>query len=148
MTLFANKKSAYTIIVGCGRLGSSLANSLSDEGGNVLIIDRDRDAFRRLSSSYGGLSIAANATDLDALRDAEIENASVVIAVTDHDNTNIMVAQLARDMFHVENVIARLSDPDRETVYQEFGIKTICPAVLSAKAIDQLLTGPAQKEVC
>ena len=136
----AKKKTDYTIIVGCGRLGASLANDLSDEGGNVLIIDRDRDSFRRLSGSYGGLSVAADGTDLNALREAEIEKASVVIAVTDHDNTNIMVAQIARDLFHVENVIARLSDPERESVYQEFGIKTICPALLSAKEIDKLLT--------
>ena len=140
MKLFSPKKSDYTIIVGCGRLGANLANALSDEGENVLIIDQDRDSFRRLSSSYGGLSMVANGTDLDALRDAEIQNASVVIAVTNHDNTNIMVAQIARDLYHVENVIARLSDPERETVYQEFGIKTICPALLSAQAIDHLLT--------
>ena len=138
--LFSPKKADYTIIVGCGRLGANLANALSDEGENVLILDRDRDSFRRLSSSYGGLSVAANGTDLDALRNAEIDRASVVIAVTDHDNTNIMVAQIARDLFHVENVIARLSDPERESVYQEFGIKTICPALLSAKEIDKLLT--------
>ena len=140
LTFFSAKKSDYTIIVGCGRLGANLANALSDEGGNVLIIDRDRESFRRLSGSYGGLSVEADGTDLDALREANITKASVVIAVTDHDNTNIMVAQMARDLFHVENVIARLSDPERESVYQEFGIKTICPAILSAKEIDKLLS--------
>ena len=140
MKLFTSaKKTGYTIIVGCGRLGANLANALSDEGGNVLIMDRNRDSFRRLSSNYGGLSVVGNGTDLEDLQDAEIQNATAVIAVTNHDNTNIMVAQIARDMFHVENVIARLYDPDRETIYQEFGIKTICPAVLSVKEIDKLL---------
>ena len=146
MNFFSPKKTDYTIIVGCGRLGANLANALSDEGGNVLIIDQDRDSFRRLSSNYGGLSVVANGTDLDALQDAEIQNASVVIAVTNHDNTNIMVAQMARDLFHVKDVIARLSDPERESVYQEFGIKTICPALLSAKEIDKLLTDRASKK--
>ncbi len=139
MKLFEAKKSDYVIIVGCGRLGANLASALSDDGGNVLIMDKNRDSFRRLSTSFGGLSVVANGTDLDALKDARIEAASTVIAVTNNDNTNIMVAQIARDMFHVDNVIARLFDPERESVYQEFGIKTICPAVLSVKEIDKLL---------
>lgn len=139
MKLFEAKKSDYVIIVGCGRLGANLASALSDDGGNVLIMDKDRDSFRRLSTSFGGLSVVANGTDLDALKEARIEAASTVIAVTNNDNTNIMVAQIARDMFHVDNVIARLFDPERESVYQEFGIKTICPAVLSVKEIDKLL---------
>ena len=134
------KKSDYVIIIGCGRLGASLASTLSDDGGNVLIMDRDRGSFRRLSASFGGLSVVSDGTDLDALKDARISEASTVIAVTNNDNTNIMVAQIARDLFHVENVIARLYDPERESVYQEFGIKTICPAVLSVKEIDKLLT--------
>lgn len=80
--------------------------------------------------------------DLTDLENAEVQKASAVIAVTDHDNTNIMVAQLARDFFHVDKVIARLYDPERESVYQEFGIETICPAVLSAKAVDKFLEEP------
>ena len=140
MKLFeTKKKDNYVIIVGCGRLGANLASTLSDDGGNVLIMDRSRDSFRRLSASFGGLSIVGNGTDLDALQEAQIQNASTVIAVTNNDNTNIMVAQIARDMFHVDNVIARLFDPERESVYQEFGIKTICPAVLSVKEIDKML---------
>ncbi len=129
----------YTIIVGCGRLGANLANTLSDEGRNVLIMDEDGHAFRRLSSSFGGLSVVGDGTDLDALQEAQIQNASVMVAVTNSDNTNIMVAQIARDVFHVERVIARLYDPERECVYRELDIDTICPAVLSAKEIDRFL---------
>ena len=143
--LFASRKKNYTVIIGCGRLGANLASALSDEGSDVMIIDRDGGAFRRLSPSYGGLSLVADGADLDALKDAEIGTASAVSAVTNRDNTNIMVAQMARDLFHVDNVIARLYDPERESVYQEFGIKTICPAVLSAKEIDKLLSGSAQE---
>lgn len=140
MKLFNNKKSpAYTIIVGCGRLGANLANELSNEGENVLIMDEQRDSFKRLSVNFGGLSIVGNGTDLEALKEAHIDKASAVVAVTNDDNTNIMVAQIARDVFKVEKVIARLYDPERETVYQEFGINTICPALLSAKEIDKLL---------
>lgn len=142
MKLFETKKeSGYTIIVGCGRLGANLANELSNEGDNVLIMDADKNSFRRLASNFGGLSVVADGTDIDKLREAKIENASAVVAVTNHDNTNIMVAQIARDMFRVDRVIARLYDPECETVYSRLGINTICPSVLSAKEIDKLLDG-------
>lgn len=138
--MFLNKKNKeYTIIVGCGRLGASLANELSNEGENVLIMDEKSNSFRRLSSNFGGLSVVGNGTDLDKLRESKIEKATAVIAVTNDDNTNIMIAQIARDVFNVKNVIARLYDSDSEIVYKEFGINTICPSALSAKAIDQLL---------
>lgn len=147
MKLFESKKQKnYTIIVGCGRLGASIANGLSNEGDNVLIIDRNSNAFRRLASNFGGLSVVGDGTDLDKLREAKIETASAVIAVTNHDNTNIMVAQIARDLFGVDRVIARMYDPDSESVYRKLGISTICPSVLSAKEIDKLLDGAEAKE--
>ena len=133
------KKDDYIIIVGCGRLGANLANTLSDDNGNVLIMDTTKDSFRRLSSDFGGLSMVGSGTDLDALKNAQIEKAAAVIAVTNDDNTNIMIVQLAREMFHVSRVIARLYDPDRESVYQDLGIDTICPAILSAKEVGNLL---------
>ena len=140
MKLFdTQKKNDYIIIVGCGRLGANLASTLSDENGNVLIMDTSKDSFRRLSSDFGGLSLVGNGTDLDSLKDAQIEKASAVIAVTNDDNTNIMIVQLAREMFQVNRVIARLYDPERESVYQDLGIDTICPAILSAKEVDKLL---------
>lgn len=140
MKLFDMQKSNnYIIIVGCGRLGANLANTLSDNNGNVLIMDITKDAFRRLSADFGGLAVVGDGTDLKALKDAQIQTATAVIAVTDDDNTNIMIAQLAQDLYHVEHVIARLYDPERETVYQELGIDTICPAILSAKEVDKLL---------
>lgn len=140
MNFFKSKKSEeYTIIVGCGRLGANLANTLSDAGENVLIMDIRKDAFRRLSSGFGGLSVVADGTDFTALKEANIEDATAVVVVTNNDNTNIMVAQIARHEFKVNRVIARLYDVERECVYKEFGIDTICPAVLSAMEIDKLL---------
>ena len=142
MELLIDKKSDenYTIVIGCGRLGANLANTLSDEGGNVLIIDKSKDAFRKLSPSFGGLSITGDALDLDVLQEAQINKASVVVAVTNSDNANIMVAQIARELLQIRRVIARLYDPERECVYREFGIDTICPAILSAKEIDKILS--------
>lgn len=136
------KRADYTIIVGCGRLGASLANTLSDNGANVLVLDKDERSFRKLSSSYGGLTLEGDATDISTLRDAGIERAQVVVSVTDDDNTNIMVAQIARELYRTPHVVCRLYDPERECVYHEFGINTICPAVLSANEISKLLNGP------
>lgn len=141
MRFFETKtKDDYTVIIGCGRLGANLANTLSNETANVLIMDENKASFRRLASNFGGLSIVGNGTDFERLKEAQIQKASAVIAVTNDDNTNIMVAQIARDIFGVERVIARLYDPDCESVYQELGIDTICPSVLSAKEIDKLLS--------
>lgn len=134
-----SKQDEYTIIAGCGRLGANLANKLSEEGESVTIIDKDRDAFRKLSPSYSGIALTGDATDIGVLRDADIQNATAVVSVTNYDNTNIMVAQLAKKMFGIGRVIARLYDTERECVYQELGINTISPAVLSIKEIDKLL---------
>lgn len=130
----------YTIIVGCGRLGASLADQLSGRGESVLIIDRDDQSFRRLSQDYGGLTIKGDGTEIPVLTGANIRKATSVIAVTNHDNTNIMIAQIAKEVFHVDNVIARLYDPDRECVYREFQINTICPVVLSSARVDQMMS--------
>lgn len=140
MKLFTKtKKREYTVIIGCGRLGASLANTLSNEGEDVLIMDESKHAFRRLAPNFGGLTMVACGTDLDRLRQAGMERASAVIAVTNNDNTNIMAAQIAREIFGVSRVIARLYDPECEPVYRQLGISTICPSVLSAMEIDKLL---------
>jgi trk system potassium uptake protein TrkA len=138
-----SKQDEYTVIAGCGRLGANLANKLSEEGESVTIIDRNKDSFRKLSPSYSGISLTGDATDLGVLRDADIERASAVISVTNYDNTNIMIAQLAKRLFGIGRVIARLYDPEREFVYRELGIDTISPAVLSIQEIDKLLNKKA-----
>ena len=140
MTVFKNKKqSTYTVIIGCGRLGANLANTLSEEGENVLILDQNKDSFRKLSSSFGGLAVEGDGTELETLKAADVQRADTVIAVTNNDNINIMIAQIAKECFSVKKVISRLFDPERECVYQELGIDTICPAVLSANEIDKIL---------
>ncbi len=139
------KHSGYTVIIGCGRLGASLANAISDKEASVMMVDRDERAFRKLGTAYGGLTLTGDATDIAVLRSAEIGRADIVVSVTNDDNTNIMVAQIARNVYHIPNVICRLYDPEREIVYKEFGIDTICPTVLSTREIDRLL-GKAKGE--
>lgn len=123
----------YTIIVGCGRLGSTIATALSNEGKNVLIIDKNEDSFRKLSHAYSGQTLEGDATNFEVLQEAMVDKATFVIPVTHSDSTNIMIAQIAKEIFKVNNVIARLYDPERDIVYKELGIQTIYPAYLEAK---------------
>jgi len=122
----------YIVIVGCGRLGSILANHLSRQGRNVVVVDRDEAAFKNLSAEFSGFQVTGDAAELAVLRRAGIEEADCLLAVTRHDNVNLMVAQVARTVFGVLKVIARVFDPSRQAVYDQFGIETICPTLLSA----------------
>ena len=142
-----NKRHAYTVVVGCGRLGAGIADTLYGEGEDVVVVDKD--SFRKLSSSFGGLSVEGNGMDLDILDSVELKRADTLIAVTDNDNVNIMISQLAKEVFNVRKVIARLSDPQRSCIYQDFGIETICPSVLSERQVDLILNRgtEASKEV-
>ena len=142
-----NTNSPYTIIIGCGILGANIANTLSNAGENVLIMDERKESFQLLSSNFGGLSIIGNGLDLDKLQEAHIERATGLIAVTDDDNTNIMIALLAKELFHVKQVVAKLYDMDREIVYKNYDINTICPTVLSANEINKILAGAPAKGV-
>jgi trk system potassium uptake protein TrkA len=133
----------YVIIVGCGRLGASLANRLSSMGSDVVIIDDDKGAFRYLSTEFSGFQIVGNAAELAVLRQAKIEKADCLLAITRYDNVNLMVAQVAKTVFRVPKVVARVYDPNREQVYGQFGIDTICPTRLTAEVfLDRLWDEP------
>ncbi len=101
----------YVVIVGCGRLGSLLANRLSHLGSSVVVIDRDEAAFDELSSGFSGFRVIGDAAELEVLRQAKIDKADCLLAATPHDNLNLMVAQAARTVFGVPKVLARLFDP-------------------------------------
>jgi trk system potassium uptake protein TrkA len=133
----------YVVIVGCGRVGSLLANRLSSLGSSVVIIDRDEAAFANLSTEFSGFRVTGDAAELATLRQARIDRAGCLLAVTHHDNLNLMVAQVARIVFHVPQVMARVFDPSRERLYREFDIETICPTQLSVETfLAALQKGP------
>jgi trk system potassium uptake protein TrkA len=134
----------YVVIVGCGRLGALLANRLSSLGSSVVVIDRDERAFNNLSTEFSGFQVTGDAAELAILRRAKIEKADCLLAITRHDNVNLMVAQVARIVFQVPKVMARVFDPSREAVYREFGIETICPTSLSAEVFLQALQSPPE----
>ena len=130
------------LILGCGRQGAYLAQSLDQQGHAVTIIDRNAASFRRLGPDFKGTVIAGVGIDEDVLRRAGIESADAFIAVTNGDNTNAMAAEIARLVFNVPQVIARLYDPAREETYRSLEMfATVCPTVMGATHITELLTG-------
>ena len=124
------------IIMGCGRVGSTLAQTLEQQGHTVAVIDRDPTAFRRLGSGFGGRRVTGIGFDRDTLREAGIEEAGAFAAVSSRDNSNIIAARVAREMFGIENVAARIYDPRRAEVYQRLGIPTVATVRWTA---DQML---------
>jgi len=115
----------HVVVVGCGRVGSGLAGILEDSGHTVSVIDKAQKAFRRLPEGFAGRTIQGVGFDRDRLRDAGIEEAGALAAVTSGDNSNIMVARTAREVFGIERVIARIYDPRRAAIYERLGIPTI-----------------------
>jgi trk system potassium uptake protein TrkA len=112
-------------VVGCGRVGSGLARILEDGGHTVAVIDKARKAFRRLPEGFAGQALVGIGFDRDLLCDAGIREAGALAAVTNGDNSNIMVARTAREVFGVERVVARIYDPRRAAIYEKLGIPTI-----------------------
>lgn len=113
------------LIMGCGRVGSGLARSLTDEGHDVTIMDVRQDAFGRLTARFRGNAIIGDGLDAAALRRAGIENADVFVSVTQGDNRNLMAAQVAKHIFKVPRVIARVYDDSRADVFRELGLQTL-----------------------
>jgi trk system potassium uptake protein TrkA len=115
----------HVVVVGCGRVGSGLAARLSEEGHSVAVIDRRASAFRRLPPDFSGRTVLGVGFDRERLRKAGIEEATAVAAVTNGDNSNIVVARVAKDAFRVERVVARIYDPRRAAIYERNGIPTV-----------------------
>jgi trk system potassium uptake protein TrkA len=140
------KKNRYIVIVGCGRLGSYLANRLSHAGNSVVIIDKDEAMFNNLSHDFSGFRIDGDTTQLEVLNEAKLKNADILIATTHDDNVNLMVAQIARNIFKVPQVLARVFDTKREEVYAQLGIDTICPtSVAAGMFLDAVSNGSTER---
>ena len=115
----------HIVIMGCGRVGSTLAHSLESRGHSVAVIDQDADAFRRLGADFAGITITGIGFDGEVLRQAGIERADAFAAVSSGDNSNIISARLARETFGVTRVVARIYDQKRAQVYERLGIPTV-----------------------
>jgi trk system potassium uptake protein len=123
------------VIVGCGRVGAFLAESLESAGHQVTIIDITSAAFDRLPSTFRGEAISGDGTDEDQLLRAGAEGADLFLALTEGDNRNVMDAQIAREALGIENVVAKINDNVRARAYAELGIATICRTTLMADAV-------------
>lgn len=136
----SGKNRHLVAVVGCGRLGALLASRLSRRGMEVVVIDLQEGAFEGLSPEFSGLRVAGDATELAVLRRARVGEASAVIVATRDDNTNMMVAQVAKRILGVRQAVARVFDPARETIYHGLGIETVCPTTLAAGAAVERLS--------
>lgn len=127
----------HIVIVGCGRVGSELARLLTRDGHTVAVIDRNADALRRrLGDAFTGRTVIGSGFDRDVLDAAGVSEADGFVAVTSGDNTNIVAARIARETYEVANVVARIYDPRRATLYQRLGIPTVATV---AWTTDQVL---------
>lgn len=130
------------IVVGCGRVGSQLATLLSVDGHNVTVIDKEGESFRRLGTTFNGVTIRGLGFDEDVLEEAGIRECDVFAAVTNLDNTNLMAAEVARKIFGVPHVVARLYNPQRERTYQQLDLDYVCGTTLVAeRLLDKIKSG-------
>lgn len=134
------------LVVGCGKVGSRLASVLGRLGHDVSVVDRDETHFDLLSPEFNGFTTLGVPIDQDVLRRAGIDGCDALAAVTEDDNTNIMVSQLAKEFFKVNTVIARIYDPRRGDVFSHFGLHTVCPTNLTVAAVCSALTDNAQSK--
>jgi len=124
------------LVIGCGRVGSSIALELHREGWDVTVIDENEDALSRLGEGWPGTFIVGHGMDTDVLRRAGIEDSDAVVVATDGDNSNIVIGQVAKKRFDVKCVVVRVLDPARAKFYAERGLDTVCPTSI---AIDRLM---------
>lgn len=131
------------LIVGCGRVGSALAKLLDADGHEVIVVDENPTAFKRLGPKFRGHVVVGTGIDYDVLKRAGAATADGFVAVTDGDNRNIMAALIARRMFKIDHVVCRIYDPPRGQMYRDLGIQTVIPTTVNAKLIrDSLMNAP------
>ena len=134
------------VILGCGRVGATLATMLDQAGHQVSIIDYSNEAFRRLDPKFGGETFIGNGVDEEILVRAGIKDADAFAAVTNGDNRNIMASQIAKEIFNVKRVVCRIYDPIRESTYHELGLDTISPTIIGAQMMFEALTNDKSKK--
>lgn len=125
----------HVVVVGCGRVGAGLARAVEEHGHTVAVIDRRSRAFVRLPEDFKGRTIVGVGFDRDRLQEAGIEEAGALAAVTNGDNSNILVARVAKETFNVERVVARIYDPRRAAIYERLGIPTIATVMWATERV-------------
>jgi len=139
MKINDKKRKPYIVVIGCGRLGAMIANEISDRNSDILIIDRDKNSFRKLSPAFGGISMTGDGTDYSILKAAKAFDADQIIIVTNNDNANILIAQMIRDKNNSSNIYIRLYDPERKEVLNDLSVEIVSPLLLSYDVINMKL---------
>lgn len=134
------------LIVGGGLLGRKTAELLDEAGHTVSVLGESADSLSLLSPEFGGMTTVGMPMEINSLRSAGIEGCDAVAVVTADDNMNITVGQIAKDFFHVPKVIARISDPQRETIFEGFGLSSICPTNMAGEKLAAALVDPWREQ--
>lgn len=132
------------LVIGGGMLGRKTAELLDFAGHTVSVLDESADNISLLSPDFGGVTAVGFPMDISALKSAGIEGCDAAAVVTSDDNLNITVGQIAKNYFGVKKVIARISDPKRETIFEDFGLQTVCPTSMAGEKLVSALTSPMQ----
>jgi|TARA_B110000263_G_scaffold246493_1_gene257615 trk system potassium uptake protein TrkA len=134
------------LIMGCGRVGSSLASSFSQKGHTVIILDINSTAFQRLPADFKGTAIVGNGTDQDTLTGANVNDTDVFLALTQGDNRNLMAAQIAKHIFKVPRVLSRVYDKNRADIFAKLGIETFSSTYIMSNMIEDIVINPETNE--
>ena len=134
------------LVIGCGRVGSSVALELDRLGWDVTAIDEKEDALHRLGENWSGGFVVGHGMDIEVLRQAGIEDADAVIVATDGDNTNLVIGQLAQKRFNIATTIVRVLDPARAALYKELGLWTVCATSTAIETLTRAVNSSAARE--
>ncbi|MCF8000662.1 MAG: TrkA family potassium uptake protein [Halanaerobiales bacterium] len=137
----------YIIVIGCGKIGSAVADLLSKNGENVVVIDRDKSAFDKLSPDFTGFTINGDATELQVLLEAKLDKANMAIVTTEIDSVNSMVSQIAKDIYEVPEVIVKINQPDKAIIYRNTDIVTLSPTDLFIDSLRERLAGTSEDSI-
>jgi trk system potassium uptake protein len=132
------------LVVGCGRVGSSVARELDRLGWEVTAIDEQEDALQRLGERWSGGFVVGHGMDIGVLTEAGIEDADAVVVATDGDNTNLVIGQVAKKRFGIETTIVRVLDPARAELYKKLGLWTVSPTSTAIETLIEAVSRSAQ----
>jgi len=136
------------IVAGCGKVGSQFARIMSGEGHEVSVIDSSAENFKLLGEGFHGMTVLGVPIDEDILKEAGIESADGFAAVTPDDNINMMACQIAKEIFRVPRIFARIQDPIKEQVFYQFGVHTVCPTNMAVQEFRALMMGESSSKAC
>ncbi len=136
------------VIAGCGKVGSQFARIMSEEGHDISVVDSNSENFRLLGPNFHGVTVLGVPIDEDVLKQAGIEGADGFAALTPDDNINMMACQIAKEIFNIPRIFARIQDPVKEQVFYQFGVHTVCPTNMAVEEFRALMMGECSTRTC